>query len=55
MGDGITTDLLDFTDVKNIPDSKKKELKFTDEDQEYFSGAKRRIANSKSSKVSYED
>jgi hypothetical protein len=51
LGDGIITDLLDFTDVNNIPDSRKKKLKFTDEDQEYFSGTKKRAFNNKPSKV----
>ena len=43
LGDGIETDLLDFTDIKKMPDEKKKALKMTRQDQEYFSGAKKNI------------
>ncbi|CAI2359262.1 unnamed protein product [Moneuplotes crassus] len=40
LGEGIDTTLLDFENMSQIPLSKKKDLKLTDEDQRYFSGAK---------------
>lgn len=40
LGDGITTDLLDFENIHNVPDDKMKGLKLSKADQEYFSGSK---------------
>jgi hypothetical protein len=39
----ITTDLLDFDHIGDIPRRKVKELKITREDREYFSGAKKKL------------
>lgn len=38
--------------MKNIPEDKKKELKITKADEEYFSGAKKNLFGKKSFKVS---
>lgn len=51
LGEGVYTDLLDFNDMQSIPLDKKKELKITKEDQEYFAGTKKSLFNRKFSKV----
>jgi len=52
LGDGIETNLLDFNNVNEIPLEMRKELKFTKEDDEYFSGAKKKLHSKRANKVS---
>lgn len=52
LGEGVYTDLLDFNDMHSIPLDKKKELKLTKEDQEYFAGTKKNLFTKKCSRVS---
>lgn len=53
LGEGVYTDLLDFNDMHSIPLDKKKELKLTKEDQEYFAGTKKNLFTKKCSRVSF--
>lgn len=47
LGNGISTDLLDFENINKIPAEAIKELNITKQDQEYFSGAKKTIFTGK--------
>ena len=47
LGDGITTNLLDFENINKISQDVRKELKISKADQEYFSGAKKSLFTSK--------
>lgn len=51
LGEGVNTNVLDFADFEHVPKNKLKELKMTQEDQEYFSGAKKNLFGKKAHKV----